>query len=373
MLELQSNTLVFSFPDVHPDARMSIDFQRTLRIPDDGREYPLPPGFGKFPLRHVEDYAKTVPAHWKEHGGIFLPMYPAEAMWLQFNGKRSTDHRTVYPFIVKVGTGKKSALTGKDWRKGIHTGDYCVIPEQKWLDGYVIDEGAIGQFVAAPLGMGLSVEEQLGGDGIGGIQIEVFPMKRKCFERRWPKIQRRVSTRSCRKKVRIGCRAHTSNRGIPASLSFDADEPIACAADCDSDDVVKVCEMGLGSGGRIKQQVVQDPYGKGEWSLKRDGLCRCFVHLANSMAWSTVTNEKPPEVVITAAAYENAGYPWFDTYSDDLSSMKGKKKLGKIKSVKELASEKGLTGIIPENKSVKPKNIFIVPPGSAKAVQNGNW
>jgi hypothetical protein len=29
--------------------RFSMSLQRTLRIPDDGREYPLPPGLGLFP------------------------------------------------------------------------------------------------------------------------------------------------------------------------------------------------------------------------------------------------------------------------------------------------------------------------------------
>lgn len=27
-----------------------VEFQRTLRIPDDGNEYPLPPGLGSFPI-----------------------------------------------------------------------------------------------------------------------------------------------------------------------------------------------------------------------------------------------------------------------------------------------------------------------------------
>lgn len=34
------------FPEVHRDAALTIDFQRTLRIPDDGQDYPLPPGLG---------------------------------------------------------------------------------------------------------------------------------------------------------------------------------------------------------------------------------------------------------------------------------------------------------------------------------------
>ena len=38
MIELRQDRLEFSFPDVHPDAVLRVEFQRTLRIPDDGRE-----------------------------------------------------------------------------------------------------------------------------------------------------------------------------------------------------------------------------------------------------------------------------------------------------------------------------------------------
>lgn len=53
MIELLNDKLIFRFPDVHPEAECSIDFQRTLRIPDDNREYPLPPGLGRFPIVHA--------------------------------------------------------------------------------------------------------------------------------------------------------------------------------------------------------------------------------------------------------------------------------------------------------------------------------
>ena len=83
MTELRNDQLVFRFPDVHADAVCRIGFQRTLRIPDDNRDYPLPPGLGRFPLRHVDDHLDQVPEAWDRHGGVFLPMYQAEAMWLQ--------------------------------------------------------------------------------------------------------------------------------------------------------------------------------------------------------------------------------------------------------------------------------------------------
>ena len=56
MITLEDDALVFRCPEIHPKAQFSLSFQRTLRIPDDGRDYPLPPGLGRFALRHIEDY-----------------------------------------------------------------------------------------------------------------------------------------------------------------------------------------------------------------------------------------------------------------------------------------------------------------------------
>jgi hypothetical protein len=46
MIELQRDSLVFRFPHLDDQARCTIGFQRTLRIPDTGKVYGLPPGFG---------------------------------------------------------------------------------------------------------------------------------------------------------------------------------------------------------------------------------------------------------------------------------------------------------------------------------------
>ena len=70
MIELKKKQLHFSFPEVHPGANFSLEFQRTLRIPDDGRDYPLPPGLGSFPVEHVDDHAAKVPPVWLKRGGV---------------------------------------------------------------------------------------------------------------------------------------------------------------------------------------------------------------------------------------------------------------------------------------------------------------
>ena len=148
MIELKENNLIFTFPDVHEDARFSLSFQRTLRIPDDGSAYPLPPGLGTFPIAHVDDFPNTVPGSWLRHGGVMLPMYQSEAMWLMFDA--------AYPMAIKIATGKINAVTGDAWSDGLHSRpqDYMVAPTQPWLDGYCVEKGYIRQFVAMPLGAG---------------------------------------------------------------------------------------------------------------------------------------------------------------------------------------------------------------------------
>jgi hypothetical protein len=61
MMELQSNTLVYKFPEIHPNAELRITFHRTLRIPDDEKTYPLPPSLARFPLRKIDEFADKLP------------------------------------------------------------------------------------------------------------------------------------------------------------------------------------------------------------------------------------------------------------------------------------------------------------------------
>ena len=190
MIELLNDKLVFTFPEIHHEVRLEIALMRTFRIPDDGKEYPLPPGFSRFPLRHVDDFAENVPESWLKRGGVILPMYQSEALWLDFDTDWIEGHDVRWPFAVKVAAGKINALTGKPWAEGLEREpqNYASVPEQPWLDGYCVERGLIRQFVAMPLGAGYSAEEQITGKAeFGGLQLQVFPMKREVFERRFPK------------------------------------------------------------------------------------------------------------------------------------------------------------------------------------------
>ncbi|MDO6461998.1 hypothetical protein Q4485_14905 [Granulosicoccaceae sp. 1_MG-2023] len=294
MIELKHNTLKFSFPDVHKKARCEINFQRTLRIPDDNNSHSLPPGLGNFPLHHVDDYDSNLPATWKQHGGIFLPMYQAEAMWICFKGD--------YPCAIKIAAGKINAVSGDMWTNELDPNeqDYVVTPDQPWLDGFNVSEGHVRQFVAMPLGQSYTAEEQLTGAAeYGGLQIVVYPMKTAVY-----------------KKL------------FGSSWQQAGDFPTECSFSLCREYVRE--EMGLAPGGLMKQEIYDDGYGIDAWDQEH-GL-RCFVHITNSEAYEAITGQQPPHECPSAEQYTSAGLPWFDYYSEK-PPVKGAHTLAGLTSV----------------------------------------
>jgi hypothetical protein len=330
MIELKNDCLEFSFPEVHRLARIRIEFQRTLRIPDDGRDYPLPPGLGRFPVRHVDDFIDRIPPSWADHGGVMLPMYQAEAMWLCFRSDWPPQRSSAYPFAVRVATGKIDAVTGKQWATGLarEPQNYLVCPDQPWLDGYCIERGVIRQFVAMPLGEGYSAEEQLTGKAEhGGLQLQVFPMKREVYERRFP----------VRPAEAFGRVMFSKEDGYVTGASLTVLAP-----------------MGLAPGGRMRQEIYADEFDLSDWDTETTS--RCFVHLANSQGWLAITGEAPPPTPATAAAYAQAGLPWFDYLDETLTPVTGSEILRRLKSVLATGKAKGTTPL-PENDPALPGRV----------------
>ena len=318
MITLDDDQLVFRFPDVHPDATCRIAFQRTLRIPDDNRDHPLPPGLGHFPLRHVDDHADRVPETWREHGGVFLPMHQAEATWIWFDG--------AYPMAVKVAAGKIDALTGDRWTNALSDDpqDYLVVPDQPWLDGFCVRKGLIRQFVAMRLGDGYTAEEQLTGEARhGGLQIAVCPMKRSAYDA----LQQR------------------------RALEDASDGRVYCMEPA-------MGGMGFAPGGLMRQEVYEDPHGLDVW--EQSARSRCFVHVLNSVQFLHVTGAEPPHRPPTAAEYSEAGLPWFEYYADDQRALEGARKLAGLDSV---AAQSWKKGVRPENEPAFPKVVKTLTPG----------
>lgn len=295
VIELQSNRLSVSFPEVHPDARCSVEFQRTLRVPDDNQDYPLPAGLGRFPILPVDDH--DVPATWKRHGGVFFPMYQSEAMWVNFNSWG-------YPFAVKVAAGKINAVTGEAWSNGLGTApqDYVVIPERPWLDGFCVSKDVVRQFVAMPLGEGMTAEEQITGEGEwGGLQLIFYPMKADVYRRHYEVDDFSLG------RYELDLRAG----------SYD---------------------MGLAPGGRIKQEIAEDPFGLDVWETTVSS--RCYVHLLNSEMYRQVVGKAPPTKPISAEQYAEAGVPWFEYYLDG-KTLPGSGILARLDSLGSALLKKG--------------------------------
>lgn len=328
MIELKQDVLVFSFPEVHPEASFKVEFQRTLRIPDDGREYPLPAGLGRFPLRHVDDFASTVPAKWLVRGGVITPMHQAEALWISFGSERWGS----YPWAVRVAAGKINAVSGEPWstalagphvaaadfgtarrsgrrRRGASVKqDYVVVPEQPWLDGFNVEEGRIRQFVAMPLGGGHTAEEQITGRAdVGGLQLLAYPMKAE----------------------RYAALMRLSEHRVVADVLMDASFAPAGPPPP---------ELGLGLGGLMRQDIEADPYGVDAWDLEHPA--RCFIHLANASQWEAITGEPMPTRPISRADYVRAGIPWFD-YSAPGPKTTGSDTLDGLRTVAEVEADAG--------------------------------
>ncbi len=340
MIELLQNKLVFRFPQVHEAARCMIEFQRTLRIPDDNRKYPLPPGLSKFPLQHVEDHAQRLPEAWRSRGGVLLPMYQSEAMWINFGGGRYHAELS-YPFAIKIAAGKINAVTGDAWNDALQRNpqDYVVLPEQPWLDGFCVQKGLVRQFVAMPLGAGYSAEEQLTGAAEhGGLQIIAYPMKRERYEamvresENQPMFQRKVHHKMV----------------YESSPQYD---------------------MALSPGGLMRQNIDKDIYGFDAWDTSHSS--RCFVHILNSEQWQQATGQPVPGKPPGAAEYTMAGLPWFDYYDDSQKPLPGSSKVAGLHSVAAKGVQQNESPL-PDNAPVTPQKVIKLGKKNAE-VKQGWW
>ena len=308
---------------------VTVEFQRTLRIPETGL-HPLPPGLGRFPLRRVTDYPDSVPPEWLSCGGVMLPIYQREAMWLSFNASE--------PTALQVCVGKVCAVSGLPWIEHL-IGDpqnYVALPEQPWLDGINAGDGFIRQFVAVPLGSGATVEGQVTGEEThGGVQLRAVGLTEQALAQ-WRAAQ----------EAHLECCADMGLDGGPL--------PAPAAS------------MGLGAGGRMRQEVYADDRPLADYD--ESGALRVFVHLCSAAQWTAITGEVPPPTPVDRDAYVDAGLPWFEFYDADVRDLAPSKILANVKSVgKKLGAEED--PFVP----VDPKTVIPLGGVNPDAVTDGKW
>lgn len=294
---------------------LTVRFHRTLRLPDDGDSYPLPPSLGTFPVHRVADHADRVPEGWLANGGVFIPMHQREALWLGFQGSR-TD-----PMALKIAAGMRNALTGEAWDERIAAGrrqDYVVVPGQPWLDGFNSGEGVIRQFIAMPLGMGYTAEGQLSGEEkFGGIQLLGFRARPGAIPPPPPEPLRAFASADAiaggpaiygATLGSAGGQAMMATRGAGLSRLAAATKSLNARVDALG------AEMGLGAGGRMRQEIHPDPHGAEVWDTSAGG--RLFIHIVDAGLYQRITGRPAPETPISARTYAEHGLPWFEEWSD---------------------------------------------------------
>lgn len=308
-----------------------VEFQRTLRIPETGL-HPLPPGLGRFPLRRVEDYPDTAPAEWLARGGVMLPIYQREAMWLSFDASE--------PAGLQVGVGKVCAVSGLPWIEHLvkDPQNYVVLPDQPWLDGINAGDGFIRQFVAVPLGSGATVEAQVTGQEThGGVQLRAVGLTEQALEA-WRETRRVDESEDC----------------------FDL-PPMACS------EAIGSADMGLGAGGRMRQEVYTDDRPLADYD--EDGAQRVFVHLCSAAQWTAITGEVPPPTPVDRNAYVSAGLPWFDYFDADAEDLAPSQILAKVQTVGEKLGGGEDETFAP----VDPKTVITLGDAGSDAVTDGKW
>jgi hypothetical protein len=279
---------------------LTVSFHRTLRIPDDGGSYPLPPSFGRFPLYAGVDYQNRVPNSWSEPDSFFMPLHQGEALWLGFDGE------WWHPSALLIGADGVNVITGEPWGAPLAFSpqNYVVIPDQPWLDGIRTRSGLVRQFVAMPLGEEFTLTEQMGGtSGHTGIQLCSYEAKPGRFPDEPP-------------------------------MRVESDVPLVMRSPRGGS------TMGIAPGGMIIQKIYPDRYGFDSW--ESDGTARAKVHIVNSLQFSSITGEAAPPPVISATDYTERGFPWFDLWDEDRSDLGSQSPLEDVKSIGTVATSRGL-------------------------------
>jgi len=348
---------------------VQVRFIRTLRLPETGT-HPLPPGLGEFPVRRVEDYPDTVPEQWRARGGVMLPVYLREAMWLSFGG-------TGEPAALQVGVGKVCAVSGKPWSSTLarNPQNYVVLPRQPWLDGINSGEGTVRQFVAVPLGLGATVEGQVTGEEVwGGVQLQSFALNGAALAR-WREERRREAEREA--AARASWQETSSLKSIGGFAGAMPAAPMMAAPPAPggapapagaggSPRARAAAAMGLGVGGSMRQEIYKDDRPLEEWSAEAGG--RVFVHLVTPPEWRRITGEAPPPSPVDRAAYTAAGLPWFDYYDEGAEDLAPAEGLGAVKPVGDWIGDDHEAWVQPGAGQVKPLGDV-----AGKPVVDGDW
>ncbi len=366
-VELNNNHLVFG--------DFAIQFQRTLRVPDTHETYNLPSGLGHFPVRRVEDYADNphLPEQWRQIGGVFIPMYLQEAMWISFEHQGK-------PHAVQVGFGKVNAVSGNPWTDHLVEAGYMVAPPQRWLDGINVGASVVRQIIAVEFGSGQSVESQVSKkEQWGGLQIGVIPPK-DSYQFTQTQDARFshgagmfFAGASLNESLDGGGVTLDSAHEFTSATRSAVSKGVSASRAADRG-IQKQSVMSIGAGGKIDQKIYPDPYGINTWDQSKTQ--RVFVHIASPALWRAITGEAAPSSPITADVYKRYGYTWHAVYDAQMGDIEASDALSSVKSVKQKMEDDGnaaghLGGSISDHPTVG--HTVTIPTVKTLPIKDGDW
>ena len=316
-VKLVDDSIVFG------DGLASVSLQRTLRVPETG-SHALPPGLGDFPIRALDTTA--APASMTARGGAMVPIYQREAMWISLGSSE--------PIAMQIATGLVCAVTGQPLTDKLSRNpqNYVCLPDQPWLDGFKSGDGRIRQFVAARLGDGATVEEQLvDRPVVGGLQLRAFRLRPKALEA-W--------------------REQWGHYG-------DGDVLF-----CMSSPMMEADAMGLGAGGEIQQELYPDDHPLSNWCTEPIG--QIWLHLVGARQWRALTGSTPPPTPVTAEEYDAHGLPWFDYYDADRGDLPTSSELASIRTVGDVLGEE-------DDATATPAYVVQLGDRRPRGIDAGDW
>jgi len=277
---------------IHVGDRFSLTLQRTVRLPQDGRDYPLTPSFGEFPVVGAEAFSDRLPGSWHVRDAFVIPIYEREALFLAFSASESK------PNAVQVGVGGINAVSGEGWPAppSANPQNYIVCPDQPWLDGIYALNGRVRQFVAAGRGRGDTVAEQLGGTEASALQIRVYEPQ----------------------PGRFSDQMHAAERGRLDSIPDD---------------------LGVGAGGTMRQKIYPDPYGVETWNA--EDYAEFYIYLVRPDLFRELTGREPPPASISAETYTRLNLPWFELDDKNAPALVAPSRLGEVETISKRERERG--------------------------------
>jgi len=265
-----------------------------MRVPDNGKTYPLPTGLGQLALRSVDDFSETAPVRWMQKGGVILPLARSEAIWIWLSSR--------YRFAVKIGAGMVNLLSGEAWSSDFRRQpqNYLVAPGPPWGE----NDEVLRSYVALPFGTVDPAEDPCAhAADADGIQLQVAPM---CAESHYrtegafflPPTIKEFFIKLIFAPLISAQLSENGRRDERLEQRNLAEEHLDPVLD----------EMS-------RPEMLEDPYEFAEWDQTQ--TVRCFVHPCNSSGWRQITGTNSPHPPLSAKDYHEAGIPWFDDYRDD--------------------------------------------------------